>query len=217
MRTARSGTNHTLTDRTVATLKPQVGRRVARADGDVPGLAIRVNPGGRKTWTLTYRIGRRQRRWTIGTYPIISLASARKKSRLALTQLDAGIDPADRKRTDREQEIFNSLASAYLRHAKLKKRSWAQDELLMRSVLLPAWKHRPVKDITRRDVKELLSAIVERSKPVMANRVQALISTVFNYALREEWVDTGNPAALIEKQPEVSRERVLTDDELRAL
>ena len=206
-----------LTDRTVATLKPLAGQRVARADGGVPGLAIRVNPSGRKSWTLTYRIGRRQRRWTIGTYPVISLASARKKARLALTQLDAGVDPAERKRTDREQETFNALATAYLKKAKLKKRSWAQDDLLMRSVLLPVWKHRLVKDIKRRDVKDLLASIVERGKPVMANRVQALISTVFNYALREDWVETGNPAALIEKQPEVSRERVLTDDELRTL
>lgn len=206
-----------LTDRTVVALRAESGRRVTRPDGDVPGLAIRVNAGGRKTFTLTYRIGRRQRRWTLGTYPVISLAAARKKARLALTQLDAGIDPADRKRAGREHETFDDLATAYLKHAKLKKKSWAQDALLMRSVLLPPWKHRAVKDIKRRDVKELLSGIVERGKPVMANRVQALISTTFNFALREEWVDTGNPAALIEKQPEVSRERVLTDDELRTL
>lgn len=206
-----------LTDRTVATLKPKPGERVVRADGDVPGLAIRVSPTGRKTWTLTYRIGRRQRRWTIGTYPVISLASARKKARFALAQLDAGIDPAERKRTDREQETFDALATAYLKQAKQKKRSWAQDDLMMRSVLLPAWKHRPVKGIKRRDVKELLATFVERRKPVMANRVQALISATFNYAIREEWVDTGNPAALIDKQPEVGRDRVLTDDELRTL
>lgn len=95
---AAKGRNPKLTDRAVVALRAESGRRLTRPDGDVPGLAIRVNAGGRKTWTLTYRIGRRQRRWTIGTYPVISLAAARKKARLALTQLDAGIDPADRKR-----------------------------------------------------------------------------------------------------------------------
>lgn len=211
------GGNPKLTDRTVVALRAESGRRVTHPDGAVPGLAIRVNAGGRKTWTLTYRIGRRQRRWTIGTYPVISLAAARKKARLALTQLDDGIDPADRKRAGREHETFDDLATAYLKRAKLKKKSWAQDALLMRSVLLPPWKHRALKDIKRRDVKDLLAGIVERGKPVMANRVQALISTAFNYALREEWIDTGNPAALIEKQPETSRNRVLTDEELRTL
>ena len=206
-----------LTDRTVVALKAESGRRVTRPDGDVAGLAIRVTAGGRKTWTLTYRIGRRQRRWTIGTYPVISLAAARKKAQLALTQLDAGIDPADRKRAGREYETFDDLATAYLKHARLKKKSWGQDALLMRSVLLPAWKNRALKDIKRRDVKDLLGGIVERGKPVLANRVQALISTAFNYALREEWIDTGNPAALIDKQPETSRNRVLTDEELRTL
>ena len=123
-----------LTDRSVATLRAEPSRRVARPDGAVPGLSIRVNPGGRKTWALTYRIGRRQRRWTIGTYPVISLAAARKKARLALTQLDAGIDPADRKPAGRECETFDDLATAYLKHAKLKKKSWAQDALLMRPI-----------------------------------------------------------------------------------
>lgn len=206
-----------LTDRAVAALKAEAGRRIARPDGEVPGLAIRVSPGGRKTWALTYRIGRRQRRWTIGTYPVISLASARKKARFALAQLDAGIDPAERKRASRENATFDDLSTAYVKHAKVKKKSWAQDDLLLRSVLLPAWKHRAVKDIKRRDVKELLAEIIERRKFVMANRVQALISTIFNYAVREEWLETGNPAALIEKQPETSRNRVLTDGELRAL
>ena len=183
-----------LTDRTVATLKPIAGQRVVRADGDVPGLAIRVNPGGRKTWTLRYRIGRRLRRWSIGTYPVISLAAARKKARLALTQLDAGIDPADRKRAGREYETFDDLATAYLKHARLKKKSWGQDALLMRSVLLPAWKNRALKDIKRRDVKDLLGGIVERGKPVMANRVQAIISTAFNYALVGSH---GNPLTVV--------------------
>ncbi len=206
-----------LTDRTVAALKAEAGRRIARPDGDVPGLAIRVSPSGRKTWALTYRVGRRQRRWTIGTYPVITLASARKKARRALTDLEDGIDPSVRKRAGREYSTFEDLATAYVKHAKVKKRSWAQDALLVRSVLLPAWKHRPVTDIKRRNVKDLLAGIVERGKPVMANRVQALISTMFNYAVREEWLDTGNPAALIEKQPETSRNRVLTHAELRSL
>lgn len=215
--TAHGRTSKPLTDRTVAALKAQRGCRVARPDGDVPGLAIRLSSGGRKTWTLTYRVGRRQRRWTIGTYPVISLATARKKARLALAQLDAGVDPAARKRASRDYDTFDDLASAYLKHAKLKKKSWAQDGLIMRSTLLPTWRSRSLKDIKRRDIKDLLSGIVERGKPVMANRVQALISTAFNFALREEWIDTGNPAALIEKQPETSRDRVLTDDEIRAL
>lgn len=206
-----------LTDRTVATLKAVDGKRLARPDGIVPGLSIRVTPKGRKTWALTYRIGRRQRRWTIGRYPTVGLKAARKKAQLALTQLDAGGDPAERKRESRRDPTFEDLASAYLKHARLKKRSWAQDDLTMRSVLLPMWRHKLVKDIKRRDVRELLDGIVARRKLVMANRVQALISTAFNFALREEWIETGNPAALIQKQPEVSRERVLADEELSVL
>jgi integrase len=213
-----------LTDRAVQALKPQPDRRVVRIDGTVPGLEIRVTSTGQKTWSLRYRVGRRCRRAMLGTYPVVGVAVARKKAKQALARLDAdGTDPAAAKRDARTRETFGELAADYLTHAKKKKKSWAQDALVLDTILLPKWRHRVVRDLGRRDVKELLSAIVDgrhrrdaKPAPIMANRTQALISTMFNYAVREEWIPF-NPAARIEKQPEGSRDRVLTEDELRAL
>jgi integrase len=205
-----------LTDRAVLALKPQ-SRRYVVLDGKLPGLCIRVSPSGQKTWSLRYRFGRAHKRLKLGAYPVVGVAAARTKARQALAKVADGTDPQAAKRDARTRETFDDLATSYLAHAKKKKKSWAQDELLLRSVLKPAWKHRPVKDITRRDVKALLGKIVDRGAPVAANRTQALISTMFNYAVREEeWIPF-NPAAGIAKQPETSRERVLSDDELRTL
>jgi len=83
--------------------------------------------------------------------------------------------------------------------------------------LLPVWQHRKLAEITRRDVRDLLAKIVERPAPIMANRVWALVNRIFNFAIEQDWLDTGNPATRITKQTETSRGRVLTDDELRAL
>ena len=87
-----------LTDRAVANLKPRPDGRYERFDDAVPGLAIRVNSEN-KSWVLFYRDrlpdasggfapGTRLRRWTLGTYPALTLAAARTKAQRALRELD---------------------------------------------------------------------------------------------------------------------------------
>jgi integrase len=68
-----------------------------------------------------------------------------------------------------------------------------------------------VKDVTRRDVKRLLAGI---TAPVEANRVQALISKLFSYALDEEIITT-HPCIRLRKHKEQSRSRVLSHEEIR--
>ena len=217
-----------LTDRAVANLKPRPDGRYERFDDAVPGLAIRVNSGS-KSWVLFYRDrlpdasggfapGTRLRRWTLGTYPALTLAAARTKAQRALRELDTtGADPAVGKREARSAQTFGELAADYMeRHAKKRKRSWREDQRQLNLDVLPHWKSRLVKTITRREVHDLLDGIVDRDAPVTANRVLALVSTVFMYGIDKGWLD-GNPATRITKQPEKARERVLTDEEVKAL
>jgi integrase len=220
----------TLTDRALASLKPRAGRtRDDIYDDVVPGLIIRVSAAGSKAWVLRYRRhvydeqrGRfaataEQRRWTFGDYPTLKLAAARDEAQAALTDLKKrGIDPGDGKREARTGSTFQDLADEYVkRHAKTQKKSWEQDDRALRVNVLPHWKNRPVKSITRREVHELIDGIADRA-PVLSNRVLALIRKVFNYGILKSWLD-GNPAALIPKRVETSRDRVLTDDEVKAL
>ncbi|HST07820.1 MAG TPA: tyrosine-type recombinase/integrase [Gemmatimonadaceae bacterium] len=74
-----------------------------------------------------------------------------------------------------------------------------------------------MREITRRDVRALVAPIVDRGSLVMANRVLAVIRRMLNYGVRNDWLDA-NPASLIDNPGlEVSRERVLNDDEIRRL
>jgi integrase len=109
-----------------------------------------------------------------------------------------------------------ALAKDYLKlHAQLFKRSASEDARILTADVLPVWGDRSVRDLTRRDVRALLQSIVDRGAPVMANRVLALVRKMLNFAVDQEWLDA-NPASRVKKPtPEVSRERVLTDDELR--
>ena len=81
----------------------------------------------------------------------------------------------------------------------------------------PRWRHRKVKDLTRRDVRDLIEAIADRGAPIMANRTLALVRKMLNFGIERDWIDA-NPAALLKKPGvEHSRDRVLTADEIRQL
>ena len=74
-----------------------------------------------------------------------------------------------------------------------------------------------MRELTRRDVRALIDRVVDRGAPIQANRVLALVRKMLNFAVDEDWIE-GNPAARVTKpSPENSRERVLSDDEIRRL
>jgi hypothetical protein len=190
-----------LTARFLETLKP-VGRRIEYFDADEPGLALRLSEHGRKTWCYLYRAhdSRRLRRLTLGTYPAVTLADAR---RLALgnrrgVQIN-GENPADVKSAWKQIKSFSELAAWYLKdYATKRKRSWKEDARILDKELLPAWRDRKASDISRAEVRALLRSIAERPAPVMANRVLALVSRIYNKALEEDIPGiVANPVSVI--------------------
>jgi integrase len=217
----------TLAAKTVVHLKPTEAR-VDYFDDRLPGFGMRVTASGVKTWFYVYRIEGRLRRWTIGRYPAISLAKARRKAKAGERDVANGADPAEEKQAERTADTFGDLAADFLKRYRKRdgteKISRDEDQRIISQYLLPEWKHRKASKILRRDVKALVSAIAagdaeqdRKPAPVMANRVLALISTIYNFGIEEESVEA-NPAYRV-KRPgaEHTRDRVLTDDELRAL
>jgi integrase len=82
------------------------------------------------------------------------------------------------------------------------------------STVLQLWNGRKVQDITKRDVITLLDTVRDRA-PVMANRNLAAIRKLFNWCLARDVIQV-SPCTLIEPPaPERSRDRILSDDELR--
>jgi integrase len=126
----------------------------------------------------------------------------------------SGRDPVGEKKAAREADTFGELSTRFIEQwAKPRKRTWKEDENNLKGLVLPTWRHRPVKEITRRDVRELLEKIATK-RPVGVNRVRALLSKVFSYAIAVD-VAEYNPVTGTIPAPETSRDRVLTEDELR--
>jgi integrase len=209
-----------LTDTLIAGLSAPETGRTEIADARCIGLAIRVTAAGAKSFAFKYRMrGRGVQRVTLGTYPALSLSKARAAADKMRQSIATGDDPATERREQRTGgRTFDKLAARYLaEHAKRKKRpaSAAADDRNLRLHVLPKWRTRDFAGIKRADVITLIEGIIADGKPTLANRVQALVSTIFSFA-----VDAGlrpdNPCARMKRRGvENVGERVLTDAELR--
>ena len=183
-----------LTDLFVERVKPPASGRIEYFDASFPGLALRITENGGKSWCAFYRFHGRLRRFTIGSYPAIKPAAARKAAQAALERVRLGVDPAEEKRARRDQrppeaETFEAVARDYLnQHHKRtaeNRRSRKQRATLKRTPL-PAWGKRPIASITRRDVIELIDRIVQRGAEVQANRTLARLRAFFNWAIAKD-------------------------------
>ncbi len=188
-------------------------------DEQLPGFGVRVSKSGRKTFIVRYKgTSGSKRRLNLGVYPVMSLAEARDQACEKLAAIAKGEDPQVEKVAEREAVTFGDLAAIYLeRHAKIKKRRWKEDERILRVDLLPQWRSRKAKSLGRREVGEVLDAIVARGAPIMANRVKALISKIYNFGIGRGLVEH-NPCLLVPMPArERPRERVLSEEEIRRL
>jgi Arm DNA-binding domain len=205
-----------LNAQTIRGLKVPKTGRVDYFDEQTPGLSLRITSNDVRTWTYFYRVNGRQKRFTLGRSPAVSLADARDLARDAERKISRGGDPAAEKRAARDVLTFGQLAEKYLElHAEEHKKSWKEDERQLRVDLLPKWKNTSAGDIKRADVRATLDRITSRGAKVAANRVRALISKIYNFGIERELVDR-NPVIGVRKlAAEGSRERVLTEDEIR--
>src|SRR5436190_5107960 len=207
-----------MNDATLKRLKPGP-KPIDVRDGDLRGLFITVLPSGRKQFMVRYRYRGTQRRLLLGEYPAVTLAKARKLARNAQAAIDGGRDPAGERRAAKAKrtDTVDVLAADYLaKHARKFKRSANEDERILSVDVLPHWRGKAVRDLTRRDVRALVDRVADRA-PIMANRVLATVRKMLNFAVDHDWIDA-NPAARVTKPaPEQSRDRVLSEDELRRL
>lgn len=146
-----------LTDKTLQALKT-TGERYAVHDSHCPGLVVRVGKNGTKTFAATYRYGVRQRRMTIGPYPIISLAEARDKARAAFREVLEGVDPKNVRR--RKHLTLEQGVEAFInQYAKPRNRSWREADRILRRELVSRYGQRDIKQMTRADVLEAADAV----------------------------------------------------------
>ena len=207
-----------LTDVLIRGLRPPAKGRLEVADAACRGLWLRVTALGSKSFAFRYRAQGIPlvERLTLGKYPDVSLRDARVRADKLRSQIAAGKNPSAHRR-ERSARSFAALAERYLtEHARRHKRTAAKDERNLRLHILPRWAERDFASITRADVIALIERLVSADKPVLANRVHALISGIFSFAMDVD-LASANPAARLRKRGvETVRTRTLSDAEIQS-
>src|SRR5262249_21477437 len=188
-------------------------------DAKQANLAVQVRPSGHKAYKVIYSRQGSVRWIDVGPTDAFGLTEARKAAATTMYKvLYEGADPQVEKRKQQLQERhrvenFGTLVERYFEeHAMRHNRSWKQARYLVDRHLLPEWGRLAPADISRSHVKRLMRTI---TAPVTANQALAAASAIFSWAIREEVSGlVVNPCRDVERNKVVSRERVLSDEEL---
>ena len=95
-----------LTAKKLEALKPGAVR-AEYFDIDLPGLCLRITPDGTKSFSVFYRHAGRVRRYTLGTYPTVTLKDAREGTLDVLRDVLRGNDPQHQKTAERREPSRN--------------------------------------------------------------------------------------------------------------
>lgn len=211
-----SGSTFNFTKTTLLGLpSPADGQRATVHDTHAAGLELRVTSTGAKTfsWYRRAKNGPPQR-VTIGRFPDTSVDQARSEAAKFNAALVDGGSPAAVRRERREEQTFGDLFDTYLsRHAKVHKKTWKEDQQRFDQYLAGPLGSVKLSKVTRETVARIHSSITTAGHAAVANRVLALVSSVFGRAL--EWsLVKDNPVKGIRRNREHSRDRFLQSHEL---
>lgn len=189
-------------------LKAPKEGQIDHFDRSFPGLALRVSCGGRKSWVYVYRLGGKQRRFTIDTYPALSVGGAHDAWRKARDLVQSGRDPAVAAAAPSATD-FRGVFDEWLKRDQAGNRSAETVRKKLEKDVLPAWQHRQIAGIRRRDVLDVIDAVVDRGAVIQARRIHAYLHRLFKWAVGRGIIETNPLADLPKPGSETRRDRVL--------
>ena len=195
-----------LSDKAIQALRPDPERPGSKHH-DRDGLYLWVARSGSKTWRKDYRWQGARRTFTIGAYPAVRLADARKQALELNTWIKAGIDPRTQAPTQQRKQVesssrpFVQIAQAWFEHHSA---SWSPRYCRdMREKLdhfvIPALGQLDIEAITRSDIEtQLLAPILARGANEQARRCNDVTRRVIEHAVDLE-LRQDNPAVKARK------------------
>jgi hypothetical protein len=224
------------TDRYLASLKPAIiGTRYEVWDQQAPGLGIRINhkpksngwAQGHYIYVATFPGGRNPVRRTIGPFGVLSLAKARETARGWREMIAGGKDPQveaerqEREQARRRQITFAAVAEDFIAEKLPGERKGPEVARDIRRDLIPKLGKRPVTDIERIDIRNLIKE-KKASAPAQARNLLGYAKRLFSWAVDQEVYGLDHsPCSEIRAKEIIGErrpaERVLSDDELFAL
>lgn len=253
----------------IEAMKADPDKRREVPDPALSGLYLVIQPGGAKSWAARYRFANKPRKLTLGRWPVMGLADARKAASEALAKVEAGIDPANEKtraKVERKEAVkvakaveggvqiekaramladferrgilhyvaeaapeaveqlrdaagapnkVKTLIGDYAKRHLSTLRSGAEVKRRLEVEVLPAWGDRDAREITRRDVRDLLDKVADSGRLTSANRLRLYLSGFFAWLVDREVIEASPVVGVKAPAKEQKRDRVLSEDEIR--
>ena len=199
---------------------PTPDKEVVHWDQALPGFGLKVTPKGRRVFIVLYRAGgggSRLRKYTIGPYGRITLHNARIEAQKVLAARLEGRDPATEKLDARRRLTADTVPEVIGLYAKLhlsQRRSGREVMQILQRNLVDRVGSRSVHSISKRDVIDLVNAVVDRGSPVAANKSLKVVKSFFNWCVGRAIVERSPCEGIRVPTLERPRDRVLTDREL---
>jgi integrase len=213
-----------LTKKTIDAL-PIRDRVYIAYDNVLPGFGCRVTPNGARSWIVEYRphgggrsVGKR--RITLGSVSVLTPDQAREAAGDVLAKVrfgdDAPHDRAARRSSPMLAELITEFMNEEIRPTR-KPGTAALYDMYFRVHVRPALGNKRAREVTSTDIGKLHRKIGTKT-PVTANRVVALLSSLFSWAAGRSKVPKDlNPARGITRYREQGREQFLSSEELARL
>lgn len=203
------------------------GEPVAKSDGD--GLTFTLSKAGTASWVLRFRMGAgRRKELTLGNYPDLTLASARKLARSHRVAIDKGEDPAAQKQSDKARsvaawtvaDLIDDYASKKLVAPLLAEGTIYRRNADLQKVVKRRIGTMQVRNVTATDIVHML----EQSKRswTISQRILTSTSRLFDHACGKRLI-AANPCtgikleSLMGARPPIKKRVMLAEDEIRAV
>lgn len=198
------------------------GSRLTLSDHQVGGLTVRVYPSGSKAFYYRYRWHDSTVDYKIGDYPGKSLAEARDEARSLKDQVRDGHNPmAQRKARKRKADVFTveDLAEDFKKYhlPQLKESTQVSYRSRIKHIVDKFGEY-SLDELHGRDIKRWLREVAE-DQPTNANRIQAIFSKMYSFAVEpDQDYTTNHPLKGMNKvAKESTREPDYDNDDIRDL
>lgn len=206
---------HKLTTKFIETRKPDPAKRVDHRDTVVPGLVLRVNKSGTKTFSFHKRINGKMKRLTIGHFGPFSLNDARERARQVLYEVETGkFEQSTAIEVETKPTLGDVIPEYIEKHAKVHNRDHERKEAQLAE--FTTLHEKRIDEIKRADVVKACDTI-QKSAPIGVNRALAHLKHLMSWSVERGMIDASPIAGMKPPSKETPRERVLSDDELGAL
>lgn len=177
-----------LTDKAIKNTKPETKLKKL-FDGN--GLILLVYPNGSKYWSYKYRYMGKEKSISLGIYPEVSLAAARKKLIEKRQLVSDGKDPSEIRKADKLQKLIsseNSFEAIGREWLEARTPGWSPryaGYMLKRLEidLFPKLGSRPIKDISAPELLSVVRIIEKRGALELANRALQYAGQIFMYGI----------------------------------